>query len=287
MHTIFHRSELRTAMRAARAAGLRIGFVPTMGALHAGHLELVRQAVAGCDVVVASVFVNPQQFNNAADLAAYPRVPDDDARLLAGAGCHILFLPAVAEMYPAEPRTGFAFGPVEQVLEGAHRPGHFSGVGLVVTKLFHLVEPHAAWFGQKDLQQVAVVRQLVRDLDFDLELVVASTVRESDGLAMSSRNRRLSPAERLVAPTLYQALLLTRKALLSGATVAAAREQGEALMAAAPRFRPEYLAIVDADTLQALPDDAQLPPTATAVVVAAWLGNVRLIDNVLVPPALA
>lgn len=160
-------------------------------------------------------------------------------------------------------------------------------MGLVVTKLFHLVEPHAAWFGQKDLQQVAVVRQLVRDLDFDLELVVASTVRESDGLAMSSRNRRLSAEERLVAPVLYQALSLTRAALLNGATVAVARGQGEALIAGTPRFRPEYFAVVDAETLQVLPDDAQLPPTEVAVVVAAWLGDVRLIDNVVVPPALA
>lgn len=279
------------AWRALRAtpdwADQRIGFVPTMGALHDGHLELVRQAVAACDLVVASVFVNPQQFNNAADLAAYPRVPEEDARLLASAGCHILFLPTVAEMYPVAPRTGFAFGAVEQVLEGAHRPGHFSGVGLVVTKLFHLVEPHAAWFGQKDLQQVAVVRQLVRDLDFDLELVVASTVRESDGLAMSSRNRRLSAEDRAVAPVIYQALSLTRTALLNGATVAAARGQGEALIADTRHFRPEYFAVVDAETLQALPDDAQLPPTETAVVVAAWLGEVRLIDNVVVPPAVA
>ncbi len=281
------RAELRATLGAARGRGERIGFVPTMGALHEGHLALVRQAGHQCQLTVASIFVNPAQFNNAQDLAAYPRDADADAALLRAAGCHVLFLPSVAEMYPYPSATTLRFGPLEEVLEGAHRPGHFAGVGLVVSKLLHLVAPDLAWFGQKDLQQVAVIRQLVRDLEFGTELVIAPTVRETDGLAMSSRNRRLTASERGVAPLLYQALTATRTALLRGASVADATALGHEILTNEPRFRPEYLEVVDAHTLQALPSAAPLPPTETAVVIAAWLGEVRLIDNVLVGPALA
>ncbi len=287
MQTLTQRAEVRAFTTAARAAGQRIGFVPTMGALHAGHLDLVRRAVETCDVVVASIFVNPRQFNNIADLAAYPRVVEEDSALLAAAGCTALFLPEAAEMYPAPPVVSISFGPLEAVLEGAHRPGHFAGVGLVVAKLLHLVAPHAAWFGQKDLQQCAVIRALVRDLDFEVALEVAPTVRETDGLAMSSRNRRLTPAERAVAPTLYRALDAARTALLRGATVAEAEAEGRAVIAAEPAFRAEYFAVVDAHSLQAPDPAAGLPPTETAVVVAAHLGAVRLIDNVVLPPAVA
>ncbi|MBC7447616.1 MAG: pantoate--beta-alanine ligase [Hymenobacteraceae bacterium] len=286
MHIFTQRADVRAFTAAARAAGQRVGFVPTMGALHTGHLELVHRAGAECDVVVASIFVNPRQFTNPQDLAAYPRLPTEDAALLAGAGCHALFLPDAAEMYPAPPVTTFSFGPLEGVLEGAFRPGHFAGVGLVVAKLLHLVAPHAAWFGQKDLQQVAVIRALVRDLDFDLALEVAPTVREADGLAMSSPNRRLTPAERATAPALYRALSATRTALLHGATVADARAAGTALLAAEPAFQVEYFEAIDAHSLQPLPPADSLPPTETAVVVAAHLGAVRLIDNVLIGPAL-
>ena len=281
------RADVRAFTAAARQASQRVGFVPTMGALHAGHLELVQRAVASCDVVVASIFVNPRQFTNATDLAAYPRVPDEDAALLAEAGCHALFLPDAGEMYPAAPCTGLSFGALETVLEGVHRPGHFGGVGLVVAKLLHLVAPHAAWFGQKDLQQVAVIRALVRDLDFDVSIEVAPTVRETDGLAMSSRNRHLTAPERAVAPALYRALDATRTALLRGATVADARADGLAVLATEPAFRVEYFEVVDAHSLVALEAAAGLPPTETAVVVAAHLGAVRLIDNVVLPPALA
>ena len=287
MHTFTRRADVRAFTTAARAAGQRIGFVPTMGALHAGHLDLVARAVASCDVVVASIFVNPRQFTNATDLAADPCAPDEDAALLAGAGCHALFLPDAPEMYPAAPLTTLGFGPLETILEGTHRPGHFGGVGLVVAKLLHLVAPHAAWFGQKDLQQVAVIRQLVRDLDFDVTVEVAPTVREADGLAMSSRNRRLTPAERAVAPALHRALDAARTALLRGATAVEAQADGLAVLAAAPAFRVEYFAVVDAHTLQPLEPAAPLPPTETAVVTAAHLGAVRLIDNVVLPPALA
>lgn len=287
MQVFTQRADVRAFAADARRAGRRIGFVPTMGALHDGHLELVRRAVAACDVVVASIFVNPRQFNNPSDLAAYPRVPEQDAELLRAAGCHALFLPDAAEMYPTPPVTTLSFGPLEAVLEGAHRPGHFAGVGLVVSKLLHLVAPHTAWFGQKDLQQVAVVRALVRDLDFDVALEVAPTVREPDGLAMSSRNRRLTAAERAVAPTLHRALATARAALLRGATVADAQAAGAAVLSAEPAFAPEYFEVVDAHTLQVADRAAGLPPTETAIVAAAHLGAVRLIDNVVLPAALA
>ncbi len=287
MQTFTRRADVRAYSAAARLAGQRVGFVPTMGALHAGHLDLVQRAVRECDVVVASIFVNPRQFNNPHDLAAYPRLPTEDADLLAAAGCHALFLPDAAEMYPASPLTTLSFGPLEAVLEGAHRPGHFAGVGLVVAKLLHLVAPHAAWFGQKDLQQVAVIRALVRDLDFDVALEVAPTTRESDGLAMSSRNRRLTPEERTAAPALYRALSAACTALLRGASVADTQAAGLAILTAEPAFRPEYFEVVDAHTLQALSPAEGLPPTEAAIVTAAHLGAVRLIDNVVLGPALA
>src|SRR5919112_2384402 len=180
----------------ARQTGKRVGLVPTMGALHDGHLQLVQAARTDCDEVIASLFVNPTQFNNAEDFRLYPRVPEADAALLAPAGCTALFVPTVEEMYPQPAVLRFDFGALERVMEGAHRPGHFNGVATVVSKLFHMARPHRAYFGQKDWQQVAVIRQLVADLSFDLEIVTCPTIREADGLAMSSRNLRLDPTAR-------------------------------------------------------------------------------------------
>lgn len=264
-----------------RRENKRIGLVPTMGALHEGHLQLVRAAAQECDVVVASIFVNPTQFNNPEDFRLYPRLPEADAELLAPAGCTALFLPSVAEMYPQPTILRFDFGPLERVMEGAHRPGHFNGVATVVSKLFHLSRPHRAYFGQKDLQQVAIVRQLVADLSFDLELIAFPTVREADGLAMSSRNRRLDAAARAAAPALYQALQAAAALVQEGhATPAAAREAGHAVLAAEPTIQAEYLEVVDAQTLQPLAEWQS--GRAVAVCVAAHLGGVRLIDNVVV-----
>jgi pantoate--beta-alanine ligase len=206
MHVFTTAADLQSFVEASRRAGRRLGLVPTMGALHEGHLQLVQAAATACDDVVASIFVNPTQFNNPDDLRLYPRLPEQDTAMLAGAGCTALFMPGVAEMYPQPTVLRFDFGDLERVMEGAHRPGHFNGVTTVVSKLFHMARPHQAYFGQKDFQQVAIVRQLIADLSFDLELVVAPTVREADGLAMSSRNRRLSPETRAVAPLLYQVL---------------------------------------------------------------------------------
>ena len=263
-----------------RRTGLRLGLVPTMGALHEGHLRLVRAAAAACDVVIVTIFVNPTQFNNPDDFRLYPRLPEADAALLSPAGCTVLFLPGVEEMYPQPTVLRFDFGPLAQVMEGAHRPGHFNGVGTVVSKLFHLSRPHQAYFGQKDWQQVAIVRQLVADLSFDLELISFPTVREPDGLAMSSRNRRLSPEARAVAPRLYQALRLAAEQLKSGTPPAAVQQAAAAYIGAEPAFTLEYFEVANAHTLQ--PVGAWQPGRPVVLCLAAHLGEVRLIDNVVI-----
>ena len=264
-----------------RQRGQRIGLVPTMGALHEGHLQLVRAAAQECDVVIASIFVNPTQFNNPDDFRLYPRLPEADAALLAPAGCTALFLPSVEEMYPRPTALHFDFGALERVMEGEHRPGHFNGVATVVSKLFHLSRPHRAYFGQKDFQQVAIVRQLVSDLSFDLTLVAFPTVREADGLAMSSRNRRLDADARAAAPRLYQSLQLAERLVREGEVSPAAVQAAvtEALATVAG-LELEYIAVVDAHSLQPLTD--WWPGRPVALCLAAHLGGVRLIDNVMV-----
>ncbi|MDU0372218.1 pantoate--beta-alanine ligase [Hymenobacter endophyticus] len=265
----------------ARRNGQRVGLVPTMGALHEGHLQLVRAAAQECEVVIVSIFVNPTQFNNPDDFRLYPRLPEADAALLAPAGCTALFLPSVEEMYPQPTVLRFDFGALERVMEGEHRPGHFNGVATVVSKLFHLSRPHRAYFGQKDLQQVAIVRQLIADLSFDLNLIAFPTVREADGLAMSSRNRRLPAEARAVAPQLYRALQLAEQ-------LVQARQQSplevqaavEDYLRAEAAITLEYFTVVNAHTLQPL---TQWPPDQpVALCLAAHLGGVRLIDNIVV-----
>lgn len=263
-----------------RRDGQRIGLVPTMGALHDGHLRLVQAAAAENDVVVVSIFVNPTQFNNPDDFRLYPRLPEADAALLGPAGCTALFLPSVEEMYHQPNKLRFDFGSLEQVMEGAHRPGHFNGVATVVSKLFHMSRPHRAYFGQKDLQQVAIIRQLVADLSFDLELISFPTVREADGLAMSSRNRRLSAESRQIAPQLYKALQLGTELLAQKQTVAAMKEEVLLFLAAEGAIKLEYFEVADAQTLQ--PITGLAPNHDVALCIAAWLANVRLIDNLVV-----
>lgn len=258
---------------------LRIGFVPTMGALHRGHVALVEQARRSTDVVVASVFVNPTQFNNPDDLKHYPRTLEADATLLKAAGCDVLFAPSAEEMYPTPPALRLDFGELETVMEGASRPGHFNGVGLVVAKLFHAVQPNVAFFGQKDLQQVAVIRRLINDLSFPIELAVCPTVRQTDGLAMSSRNARLTADERNVAPALYRALQAAQTELEAGQPADVAQQAARNVVARHPAFRLDYVEVAHADTLQ--PVAGRLAPGLTAVCIAAHLGAVRLIDNVV------
>ena len=277
MRTVRSVAELREQLARARRAGHTIGLVPTMGAFHAGHLSLMRRAREASDVVVVSLFVNPAQFNEAADLDVYPRDEERDADLAADQGVDYLFAPSLAEVYPDEFATSVAVRGLTDGLEGAHRGhGHFDGVTTVVSKLLNMVGPDVAYFGQKDAQQAAVVRRLVRDLNFPVRIEVCPTVRAEDGLALSSRNVLLTPAERVQAAALYRALRAVQAAVAAGERdPEAAAAPGYAELAQA-RIDPEYLAIVAADTME--------PVTSVQgdvlVAVAARVGSVRLIDNV-------
>ena len=309
--TVLHeKAATRQALDAARAAGRTVGLVPTMGALHEGHAALIRRAASECDVVAVTIFVNPLQFDRPDDLAAYPRTLGADLALASATGASLVFAPSVDEMYgsgttspapggrsglvsPApggrsglvSPAPGGRSGPTTRVhvegladrLEGAARPGHFDGVATVCTKLFAVAGPCRAYFGEKDFQQVAVVRRLVHDLDLPVEVVPCPTVREADGLALSSRNTLLTDEERAVAPTLHAALC-------HGAALVAGGERDPAVVAAAvaeriewePRFRLDRVDVVDADTLEP-PDERTI---RLRILAAAFLGRVRLIDNV-------
>ena len=261
----------------ARAAGRGVALVPTMGAFHAGHEALMRAAGERGHLVVVSLFVNPTQFDQPADLAAYPRVEEDDASIAAAAGADVLFAPSVPEMYPAGFSTSVGVTGITQVLEGAHRPGHFAGVTTVVCKLLNIVAPDVAWFGRKDAQQLLVVRRMVADLDLPVEIAALPTVREPDGLALSSRNRRLSAGERRRALAVPRALAAVEAAIEAGVDDPD-RVVEAGLAAAGDDVAVEYLAVVDPDTLIAPPRIA----APVLVAVAARVGAVRLIDNRLV-----
>jgi pantoate--beta-alanine ligase len=284
MHECTSPQEMRAWARAERARGRRIGFVPTMGFLHEGHLRLVDRARDRADRVVLSVFVNPLQFGPGEDFAAYPRDLARDRRLAAARGVDCLFAPPPEAMYPTEPlvRVVPAATPLADTLEGAARPGHFAGVLTVVAKLFHLVEPDVAVFGRKDFQQAMLVRRMAADLDFGLEVDVAPTVRELDGLALSSRNAYLNADERRAALALSRALRAVEQAWRSGeADPQALARRGRAVLDA-PGVRPEYLALVD-EALRPVPRaDAR-----TVVLVAARVGPARLIDNVVLGEGVA
>jgi pantoate--beta-alanine ligase len=270
--------EMRVAIRAIRKDGQSLGLVPTMGALHAGHIALVRAARAQCDVVAASIFVNPTQFGPNEDFAKYPRTFEKDCALLESEGVALVFAPPPEEMYPAGASTFVEVEGVGDRLDGASRPGHFRGVATVVAKLFHIAAPDKAFFGQKDAAQVAVLRRMVRDLNFDLELVVCPTVREPDGLALSSRNRYLSAEERTRGLVLPSALNVISATYRTGEKdVTRLLEAGRRVIATEPEVRIDYLEIVDWNTLLPL---MEARPGAL-VAVAAHVGSTRLIDNTL------
>jgi pantoate--beta-alanine ligase len=271
---------LKDHLHAQRRAGRQWGLVPTMGALHEGHLSLVRQSNAENDFTVATLYVNPTQFNNPDDLAKYPRTFEADRALLEAAGCGVLFAPTDAEMYPAPTTLRFDFGDLERVMEGQFRPGHFNGVATVVSKLFHHAEPAAAYFGQKDLQQFAVISRLVRDLSFPLRLVRCPTVREPDGLAMSSRNRRLEPEARKVAVVLSYALKEAEEALQKTGSPQVAKDVIGQIFYPLEGVFLEYFEVVDAATLQ--PVETLAGGAEVALCIAAYVGEVRLIDNLIV-----
>jgi pantoate--beta-alanine ligase len=270
--------EMRAESRAVRRAGKRLGFVPTMGALHEGHLSLVRAARASGDVVAASIFVNPTQFGPNEDLAKYPRSFDRDRELLERKGVELLFAPSVEEMYPGGAVTWVEVESLSDKLDGRSRPGHFRGVSTVVAKLFHVVEPDAAFFGQKDAAQVAIVQRMVRDLNLSVEIVVCPIVRDPDGLAMSSRNTYLDAEQRKRALVLHRSLLRIQKLAEAGEReaaklLAAGREE----FAQLPSVRLDYLEIVNPDTLDPVKDISG----GALAAVAAIVGSTRLIDNLI------
>jgi len=273
--------EARAASRAARTRGQRLGLVPTMGALHEGHLSLVRAARAQCDAVAASIFVNPTQFGPTEDLSKYPRQFERDCRLLEKEGVDLLFVPSVEEMYPSGVGTWVLIEGLSEKLDGRSRPGHFRGVTTIVAKLFHIIEPDAAFFGQKDAAQLAVIRRMVQDLNFAVEITACPIVRETDGLAMSSRNAYLGPEERARAVVLHRSLLRVQEMFQGGE-----REPGRLISAAKEVLAREaqvvldYIEIVDPETLDPLVEISR----RALVAVAVHVGSTRLIDNVLLEP---
>jgi pantoate--beta-alanine ligase len=270
--------EMRAACRAARRGGQRLGFVPTMGALHEGHFSLVRAAKASCGIVAASIFVNPLQFAPNEDLAKYPRTFERDCELLAKENVDLLFAPSTDEMYPPGAVTWVTVEELSGKLDGRSRPGHFRGVTTVVAKLFHIIEPDAAFFGQKDAAQLAIIRRMVRDLNFPVEIVACPIVRDADGLAMSSRNAHLDERQRKQALVLHRSLLRVKKSWDAGERDATTLlTAGRDEFAGEKSVRLDYLEIVDPDSLDSLARAAQ----GALVAVAAVVGTTRLIDNML------
>jgi len=270
--------DMRAACRAVRRGDKRLAFVPTMGALHEGHLSLVRAAKTSCDGVAVSIFVNPTQFGPNEDLARYPRSLERDREFLENEGVELLFVPTVEEMYPAGAVTWVTVEGLSDRLDGRSRPGHFRGVTTVVAKLLHVVEPHAAFFGQKDAAQVAIIRRMVRDLGFPVEIVACAIVREADGLAMSSRNAYLDAQQRVQARVLHRSLMRVKKLWEAG------ERSGEKLASAGRNevageklVRLDYFEVVDPDRLEPLESAGE----GALVAVAAFVGGTRLIDNVV------
>ncbi len=280
MHTITSASEMTALDKEAHRQGKRVGFVPTMGALHQGHLSLVRAARAQADLVVASIFVNPRQFGPNEDFAKYPRSLESDSAQLSAEKTDYLFCPSVEEMYPSGATAWVRVEGISDKLDGRSRPGHFHGVTTVVAKLFNIVQPDLAFFGQKDAAQAAIIRKMVRDLNFDVEIVVCPIVREPDGLALSSRNVYLNSAERRQATVLYRALMRVQMLADQGERDAAClAAAGKDVVAEEPSVRLDYFEVVDPDTLENVPDIT----SGALVAVAAHVGATRLIDNIVLP----
>lgn len=274
IHTI---KDLQAELSVLKAQGKKVGLVPTMGALHAGHASLVKRSVNENEVTVVSAFVNPTQFNDKNDLVKYPRTLDADCKLLEACGATYAFAPSVEEMYPEPDTRQFSYAPLDTVMEGAFRPGHFNGVCQIVSKLFEAVKPHRAYFGEKDFQQLAIIREMVRQMQFDLEIVGCPIVREEDGLALSSRNARLSAEERENALKISQTLFKSRT-FAATHTVSETLKFVEDAIAAVPGLRLEYFEIVDGNTLQKVDNWNQTSYVVGCITV--FCGDVRLIDNI-------
>ena len=277
MEIVHSIKDLQAGLAALRAQGKTVGLVPTMGALHAGHASLVKRSVAENDATVVSIFVNPTQFNDKNDLAKYPRTLEADCRLLEQGGATFAFAPSVEEIYPEPDTRHFSYAPLDTVMEGACRPGHVNGVCQIVSKLFDMVKPDRAYFGEKDFQQLAIIREMVRQMKFTLEIVGCPIVREADGLALSSRNQRLSADERQTALKISQTLFASVEFAASH-TVAETQKFVEDSIAAVPGLRLEYFELVDGNTLQKIADWADTDYAVGCITV--FCGEVRLIDNI-------
>lgn len=272
--------DLRIFLTSVHVPGTSLGFVPTMGALHEGHLSLAKESIKNNDITVCSIFVNPTQFNNPDDLLHYPKSPEEDIRMLEEIGCDAVFMPDNQMMYPEPAVISFNIGYLDTILEGKFRKGHFNGVALIVSKLFNIVRPDNAYFGQKDLQQFVILNRLVKDLSYPINMVRMPIVREPDGLAMSSRNRRLNKEERKNALAFYQALKLAQENLQSGQTVNNTKSEVADFFQKQNKVKLEYFEIVDAETLL----DVKEPfgGREVALVIAGYVGEVRLIDNFII-----
>ena len=270
--------EAKQILRKLKGEGKSIGFVPTMGALHEGHVSLVKRAVSENEVVAVSLFVNPTQFNDKNDLKNYPRTPEKDLALLESAGVHYVFMPTENEIYPEPDTRQFDFGMLDKVMEGEHRPGHFNGVAQVVSKLFDIVQPQRAYFGQKDFQQLAIIRELVRKFNYDIDIVACPILREADGLAMSSRNMLLTPEKRASAPLISKTLFEARN-IMGEKTVEELINWVEIIINSNPHLEVEYFEISNAKTLEPVRDWNAAEQIVGCIAVHA--GQVRLIDNVI------
>lgn len=274
---------LRSRVAAWRRAGDTVAVVPTMGALHEGHLSLAKAAREGCDRVIVTIFVNPKQFNNPEDLARYPRTEAADAAMLAPVGVDAIYIPQASAVYPPGFSTTVTVAGMSEPMEGVFRPGHFEGVATVVAKLFLMTQADRAYFGEKDYQQLLVVRRMARDLDIPVEVIGCPTLREPDGLAMSSRNSRLGPVERRIASALHAAMKAAANAICAGADIESSLAGARREILAAGFAKVEYLDLRDTATLEQM-DRLDRP---ARLLAAAWLGDVRLIDNIAVPPPTA
>ncbi len=268
---------LQSALREYRSKNYQIGFVPTMGALHKGHLSLLKQCLAKDDISVVSIYVNPSQFNDKNDFRNYPRNFQSDLDLLKENGCHIVFLPGDDEMYPSADTREFDFGMMGTIMEGKYRPGHFNGVAQIVTKLFDAVNPHRAYFGRKDFQQLSIIRKLIHDLNYSIEIVECPIIREADGLAMSSRNALLTPDQRKAAPMIYETLYKVNEMIYRN-DIPTINSFVEATINASSLLKLEYFQIVDTFTLSQIKElTPEIPVTAC---IAVFADSVRLIDNI-------
>jgi len=280
MKVINLKSELFPILKGKRSKGRKIGLVPTMGALHKGHLSLVKASIIETDITVCTIFVNPTQFNNKEDLLKYPKTFDDDIRKLKQEGCDFVYAPPLEDLYDneADRITNYSFGDFELTLEGKYRPGHFGGVALVVSKLFNIVSPDYAYFGQKDLQQFHLIKHLIKDLSYDIQIRCISTVREKDGLAMSSRNLRIPEKLRPLATTFYTSLINARDMMKNGKSIREVKGKIKEVFAESPNLMLEYFEMIDTNNFKIISEIKN--ENQTSLCIAGYLNNIRLIDNI-------